>query len=441
MNEKVVLIGAGSAMFTRGLVADTIRSGWRGELALVDTDEAALAVARGLAAKMLDAARSPLKLTAATDRRAVLGGATVVVCTIAVGGRRAWVRDVEIPRAYGVYQPVGDTVMPGGASRALRMIPPMIEIVSDAMDIAPDALLFNYANPMSAVCRAVRKATNANVIGLCHGVPEAARYLAQQLGIAAESLSYSAAGINHLTWLTNLRIDGRDAADEVRRCAREKLRAGSAARGFRPEENPFTWQLVGLFGAFPAVMDRHVTEFFPHLFARRGAYFGKTLGLDAFNFDAHIRHGDEVFEEMRREAMSERPLERRWLEGAPGEQEQLVEIVESCRRGDGRVYSANLANEGQIPNLPAGAVVECPAAATGGTLTAIAQPPLPAGLAVPLASRALWAETVVEAALEGSREKFVQALLLDGAVDSAATAQRLADDLLEAHREHLPQFR
>ena len=98
MNEKVVLIGAGSAMFTRGLVADLIRRKWDLELALVDVDPDALAVAEGLTRKMLALGKSSIRLSASTDRRAVLKDATAVICTVGVGGRRGWEQDVFVPR-------------------------------------------------------------------------------------------------------------------------------------------------------------------------------------------------------------------------------------------------------------------------------------------------------------------------------------------------------
>ena len=129
--EKVVLIGAGSAMFTRGLMADLIRHNEELDLALVDIDPDALAVAEGVSRKMIAARKAPLKLSAHTDRRVALRGATAVICTVGVGGRRAWEQDVFIPRKYGIYQPVGDSVMPGGTSRALRMIPAMVGIAEE----------------------------------------------------------------------------------------------------------------------------------------------------------------------------------------------------------------------------------------------------------------------------------------------------------------------
>jgi alpha-galactosidase len=93
-----------------------------------------------------------------------------------------------------------------------------------------------------------------------------------------------------------------------------------------------------------------------------------------------------------------------------------------------------------VPNLPLEAVVESPAVATGGGIKAIAQRPLPSGIAGTLATRLAWVEAVVEAALEGSRQKFVQALILDGAVTSVEMAEQMADELLAAQAQYLPQF-
>lgn len=262
---KIVLIGAGSAMFTRGLVADLIQRGEEIELALVDVDPEALSVAEGLARKMIAARQASVKLSAAVDRREVLKDASAVIRTVGVGARRAWEQDVFIPRKHGIYQPVGDTVGPGGTSRALRMIPAMVSIAQDVLDLAPTALFFNYGNPMAPVCRAIRKATGAEVVGLCHGVFHVGHYLARALGDDPGRLRYTAVGINHLTWFVEVRLGGQDAMPKLRAIAEERI-----ARGVRPKEgetldNPFTWHLCRLFHAFPAVLDRHVTEFFPQV--------------------------------------------------------------------------------------------------------------------------------------------------------------------------------
>ena len=141
--ERYVMIGAGSAAFTRGLLADLIAAGQPAEVRLVDINATALQTAYGLARKMLAQTGAPLTVSAHTDRRDALPGATVVICTVGVGGRRAWEQDVFIPRKYGIYVPVGDTVGPGGSARAVRMIPAMLAIARDVVDLAPDALFFN----------------------------------------------------------------------------------------------------------------------------------------------------------------------------------------------------------------------------------------------------------------------------------------------------------
>ena len=442
-NENLALIGAGSAMFTRGLVADILRQGWTGELRLVDTDPAALAVAEKLAVKMITGRGAAITVRAATDRRALLPGATVVITTIGVGGRRAWEQDVFVPRRFGIFQPVGDSVMPGGTSRALRMIPPMVAIAQDVLDLCPTALFFNYGNPMPPVCRAVRKATGANLIGLCHGVFHVGKHLARMLGVTEVDLRYTALGINHLTWFTEVRSGGANQIPRLCTLAREKTggidRAAGGA-GLIPEDSPFTWELMELFGAFPAVLDRHVTEFFPHLFRGERSYYGKTLGVDAFSFEETIAHGDRNFAEMCEIAASPEPLPANYFERIGGEHEQVTEIIDSIRRDRGTVFSANLPNAGQIPNLPPDAIVECPAVADAGGLRPLLQPPLPPGIAGTLATRLQWVETVVAAALNGSRPMFIQALLLDGAVTSVTQAAQLADALLAAQQAHLPNL-
>jgi alpha-galactosidase len=180
MTKRIVLVGAGSAVFTQGLVADMILSPDLGpwELGLVDIDPQALETAEGLSRRMVEAKGGQVSISASTERRDVLLGADVVVTTIGVGGRRGWEADVFIPRKYGIYQPVGDSVMAGGVSRAMRMIPALVDIARDVKVLCPEALFVNYSNPMTANCWAVRKAAGVPVVGLCHCLFHVERQLA-----------------------------------------------------------------------------------------------------------------------------------------------------------------------------------------------------------------------------------------------------------------------
>ena len=454
MREKIVLIGAGSAVFTKGMVADIINRNWDCKLALVDINDEALKVAEGLTKKMIEAQKASVDLTVSADRRDVLKDATAVICTIGVGGRRAWEQDVFVPRKYGIYQPVGDSVMPGGTSRALRMIPAMVDIAKDVLDLCPDALFFNYGNPMAPVCRAVRKATDAKMVGLCHGIFHVSKYLADILKVQLEDMDYTAIGMNHLTWFTDVTIKGKSAMSRLAEIADQQLLKiknlanigakyveDGSAKEQEPDEDisPFSWELYKLFGAFPAALDRHVTEFFPQFFAD-GNYYGKKLGINAYSFENCIAYGDKRFDEMKEIALSSDPLPEDWFDYLSGEHEQVIEIIESIRTSTGKSYYANLPNTGQVPNLPEGVILESPATATKEGLVPMQQKSLDEAIAGTLVAKFRWVDTVVEAALEGSRDKFVLALVLDGSVDSIETAEKLADELLEVQKDYLPQF-
>lgn len=449
MSERIVLIGAGSAVFTRGLVADLIRLGVKADLALVDIDPHALRVAEALTRKMVETQKTPINVRASTNRRDVLKDATAVISTVGVGGRRAWEQDVFIPRKYGIYAPVGDTVGPGGSSRALRMIPAMVDIARDMLELAPNALFFNYSNPMAAVCRAVHKATGANMIGLCHGVNWVASIIAEFLDESLDEMQYTAIGINHLTWFTKISFRGNDAMPMFHEFAEKRLVAGIpndlmptypfAAMEW-PHHNLFSLELLLRFGAIPSALDRHVTEFFPQFF-RTGHYYGQRLGIDAFSFETTIAEGDEIFAAMEKDAFDSAPLPADYFDRSEGDHELVMDIINSIRNGQELIVSANLPNKGQVPNLPNDAIVESPAVTKNGSLHALQQEPLSTAVVGTLATRYQWVETIVESALEGNRDKFIQALVLDGYVESFDMATKLADELLTEQAAYLPQFK
>jgi alpha-galactosidase len=100
--RKIVLVGAGSASFTQGLVADLILSQRPWQVGLVDIDPAAMQTAEGLVRRMIQVKGADLSVEASTDRRDILPGADVVVATVGVGGRRAW-RRMSSSRAATVF--------------------------------------------------------------------------------------------------------------------------------------------------------------------------------------------------------------------------------------------------------------------------------------------------------------------------------------------------
>ena len=447
--KKIVLVGAGSAVFTRGLVADLILSPDLGpwEVGLVDPDPAALATAEGLTRRMVAARDAPMTVRASTDRRALLPGADVVVLTVGVGGRRAWEVDVEVPRAYGIYQPVGDSVMPGGVSRAMRVIPALVDIAHDVKALCPDALFFNYSNPMTANCLAIRRATGLPVVGLCHGLFHVERQLAAYIGAPLAETTTLYAGLNHLTFIYDFRWQGRNAWPLVRTRIEEERRHPSRAdglgqtfaEGLRAADNPFSWSLFEAYGAYPSANDRHVVEFFPERFPR-GAYYGLTLGVDAFSIAEIIAWGDARYEAMRAQAMGETELDQGVFDREVGEHEQLVSILRSIWRDERRVFNVNMPNNGAVPALPDDAILELPAVATATGLRPLQLPDFPDALAGIIARKLAPVGVTVEAALGADRALFAEALLLDGAVTDRAVARSLTEDLLRAQRRYVPRF-
>lgn len=432
---KIVLIGAGSAMFTRGLVADMIQSPELGPwtLGLVDTDPAALATAEGLSRRMIDVTQAPVTLQASVDRREVLAGADVVVTTIGVGGRRAWEADVFIPRSFGIYQPVGDTVMPGGISRAMRMIPALIGIANDIKELCPSARFFNYSNPMTANCWAIREATGVPVIGLCHGTHDVSRQLATFIGAPPEETTTLFAGLNHLTFIFDLRWKGQDGWPIARRRLEETPLDAFAAH------NPFSWSLFRAYGAYPSANDRHVTEFFPERFPG-GRYEGRTLGVDAFSFEDTIAMGDRIYADMRAQALGDKLLDESIFRRSSGEHEQLLSILRALRFDTRELFSINVPNQGAVPDLPLDAILEIPAVATATGLRPIQLPDFSPQISTLLRPKLDSIRLTVEAALKGSRVLFTEALLADGAVSEPGVARKLADALLDAQRAYLPNF-
>lgn len=451
--RTLVLIGAGSAVFTRGLLADLICATDLGDwdIHLVDIAEEPLATAVGLARKMVGArgADPHISVSGSTDRRAVLPGADFVITCVGVGGRPAWQTDHRVCMEHGIFQPVGDSVMPGGISRLLRTTPVLVEIAVDVAELAPDAFFFNYSNPMTANVMAMsRYAGLHQVVGLCHGVHHVQRHLAAYLGEPLEETSTLYAGINHLTFLYDFRVRGRDAWPRIR----AKV-AGDLAGPMDPAmigdifnentnawQNPFSWEIFARYGAFPAAEDRHVTEFFPERWPG-GAYYGKTLGVDAFSVPEILAWGEDRYQGMRRQAEGTVPLDGAAFEQSGGEQEQLIGIIRSVLGDQRKMFSCNVINNGLISNLPSDAAVEIPGVATARGIRGIAVPDLGPALTAVLQRRLTPVYLSIEAAMNGDRGMVVEAILADGAVSDPAAAASLADDLIAAQIQHLPRFR
>jgi len=440
---KIVIIGAGSTVFTPGLIADLTGSTLFADatVALVDINPRSAETMARYAERVARERGVGLRVEHATDRREVLTGADFVTVTIAVGGARAWERDVRIPEAHGVYQTVGDSVGPGGVFRALRHVPELVAIARDMEELCPDAWLFNYTNPLTALVRAVHKSSPIKCAGLCHGVLHTREAIAHDLRLSPADLSLTAAGINHLAWVLDLRHDGHDLYPRFRDLVR-----GWLAKAPPPSADPYegfqevSARLMELYGFYPSPGDRHVAEFFPFFLRQTGDGLGYGLqsGVDMTNRILASR--DERWDRIVDQAEGRAELDRALFDEAR-EGERVVSIMQAIVTDQPLLELAvNVRNDGLIPNLPAQAVVEVPGMVNARGVHGIAVGALPEGIAGILAARARQQELTVDAALAGDRALALQALLADPLVPSVETAAAMLEEALHTHQAFLPRF-
>ena len=437
---RIVIIGAGSTEFTPGLLADLVASPHLNdaEVALVDIDPGATETMVRLAERLNAERGARLTISGTTDRREALPGADFVTTTIAVGGVRGWETDVRIPEQYGVFQTVGDSVGPGGVFRALRHVPEIVAIARDMEELCPEAWLFNYTNPMSAIVRGVQKATSIRCVGLCHGVLHTRQVIARDLGYQTEDVNVVFAGVNHLCWLLDVRHQGRDVYPEL--CA--FLREG--ARQPIPEavDDPYdafqyvSAMLTELYGRFPSPGDRHVAEFFSYFLRREGdrLAYGTQFGLDMTNRIFATK--DTTRERLRAQADGLEPLDPELLDRAR-EGERLIHIIDAIV-DDRRMpeLAVNVRNDGLVANLPPWAIVEVPGQISGFGVRGVGVGALPEGIAGILRQRIDQQELTVDAALSGDRALAIQALLADPLMAgvSIEDAAAMYDEVQAAHR-------
>src|SRR6201990_2444182 len=212
---KLAVIGAGST-YTPELVSGLIRE-WEHvdlrDLVLHDIDPERREVVGGLAGRMLEREGLSGALTVTGDLDQALDGADGVLIQIRVGGQAGRLRGETIPAACGC---VGqETTGAGGLAKAMRTVPVVLEIAQRARELASDrAWIIDFTNPVGIVTRALLDAGH-RAIGLCNVAINFQRQIAAHLGVAPERVLVDQVGLNHLTWIRAVWVDGRDVLGEV----------------------------------------------------------------------------------------------------------------------------------------------------------------------------------------------------------------------------------
>jgi alpha-galactosidase len=431
--KKFAFIGAGSYVFTRELVRDllTYSSFQDCEIALMDTDAERLEVIKKAVDRIITFGNYPAKVLATMDRVEALKGADGVICTIKVGGLKAIKNDIEIPKKYGVDINIGDTIGPAGIFRALRTIPVMLDICRDIESYCPNAVFLNYTNPMSMLCKAMQSTTNVKVVGLCHSVQDCAAQIAGWIGADVDEISYICAGINHQAWYLTFNWKGKDAYPLIMKSMRNPeifnqeqvrnemlLKLGycvTESSGHNSEYN--SW-----FRKRPDLIERYCTY---------GT--GNNPGL----------YGMGMREKNWKEEINE------WSEKETVDLKRGNEYAASIFNailGDGELFkfNGNIMNRGYIENLPLDSCVEVPILASKLGLEPIYVGALPPQLAILNSINAQCHDLAVEGALTGDPRKVYYAICYDpltSAVLSLDEIQQMVDEMFEASKQWLPQFK
>ena len=430
---RIAFIGGGSVQWTPRLVPDMARNATLAgaDLVLHDIDAAALELLTRASQRIVRQVGSSLHVTATTSRAEALHGADFVILCVGIGGLEAMRHDLEIPERYGIYQPVGDTVGPGGLARGLRHIPFAVQVAREMEALCPRAWLLNLTNPMTTICRAVTRATRIRTIGLCHEVDGVRRHLARLWAVAPETITFEVAGINHLPVILRFSLGGEDGAARLRAWLTEHSPFEFVDQHIPEVSDVFLDRLavkLSLFaelGVLFGAGDRHVAEFFAG-FLSEASEQGKRYGIVLTT----IAHRYELARQRR--AWVERLVAGEAAE-LPFSGEQMAPVMAALAGGPAGRFIVNVPNVGQIDNLPRSAVVECLATvdALGVHPWAVGDvPPAAYGVLAPHVARQ---ELIVEAALTGQRAPALAALVTDPLLPDPALAGPLLNELLAAN--------
>ncbi len=444
---KVTVIGAGSN-FTARLVNDILRIPGEagGTVALVDIDRSRLVMMKRVIEKLFThLGKDNWTVVATGNRRKVLKGTHYLINCIEVSGLACVRWDNDIPARYGVDQCIGDTIGPGGLFKALRTIPVWLDILRDAEDLCPEALVLNYTNPMNMLCLAAGRQSAMAVVGLCHSVQGTGRLLAKRAGVPYEQMTWECAGINPLAWFTRLEHGGRDLYPLLK----EKARTDLAGKPADPDDagDLVRKDMMVHFGAFITESSGHLSEYLPYYRKRadlhekycRPGYEGES-GFYANNWPTWRQQADE-----RRRAMVGDRESIDW----PRSYEYAGGIIEACEkdlpfRVHGNVMNRDRGGGPLIGNLSADGCVEVACMADRSGVNPTRPGRLPPQMAALCEANMRLFDLGAQAAIDRSKELAIQALYLDpltAAVCSPAEIRKMTEELFAAEADFLPGYR
>lgn len=362
------------------------------------------------------------------DRESALSGADFVITQFRVGGLKARARDESIPLKYGV---IGqETTGPGGFAKALRTIPEILNICSDIERICPDAWLINFTNPSGIVTEAIRKHSKVKTIGLCNVPINMERSITSSLNADPSRVYCSFTGLNHLSYIKNVFLDGKDITGMILSSPTVKDEIVKNIQGVE-----WAGEFLSSLGLIPSPYLKYF-YFEKEMLKEELENVKKGIGTRA---DEVMRVEDELFKLYRDPDLKEKP-EQLSKRGGALYSEAAVSLIDSIYNNRSRIHVVNVQNSSTIPDLPEDSVIEtnCVIDSSGAHPISCGHLPLNVkGLVQQVKS---YEELTIKAAVTGNRKDALMALVNNPLVHDAGTAEFILHDILDANKEHLPNF-
>ena len=428
MSTKIVLVGAGSAMFGLGAVGDILKSEPLAgcTVTLNDINPKALEFVTSTARKYVEERGLPYTVEATTDLDEALAGADYCIISIEVGDRHElWDQDWRIPLQYGIRQVYGENGGPGGLFHALRITPPILDIVEKVTRICPDATVINLSNPMVRISQAITtKYPELKYVGLCHEVYSLIEHLPQLLGTPFENLSIKAGGFNHFSVLleATFKDSGKDAYPEIREKGPAYFAKAPAVFGNIGERKLFL-EILRRFGHLPITTDSHFGEYI---------HWASSVADHDGILEFYWRYKKSTLGNLDKAPeliATGTPAAEYW---------RVIPIIEGILTDSGQTELAvNVVNDGLIDLLPANQVVEVPGIIDSKGVHGVRLDNYPKGFGGLLKTQVPVNDLTVEAILSKSKDTAMQALLVDPVVDNVQAAEGIFNTILRVQNKYL----
>lgn len=433
---KIVTIGGGSS-YTPELVEGFIkrydvlpvRELW---LVDIEAGREKLETVGALAQRMVHKAGLPMEVKLSYDRRVALKDADFVTTQMRIGRLPARVLDERIPLSHGM---IGqETNGAGGMFKAFRTIPVILDIVKDMEELCPNAWMINFTNPAGMVTEAVLRYTNfKKVIGLCNVPVNMVAGIAKIMDVEENRVQMELQGVNHHIFATDVFIDGVSRMDEVvERYAKVDPADAIAMKNFNAL--PFSPSFIRGLHAIPCPYHNYYFFTKEQLEEELEQFKeGKVRG------EVVSKVEEELFELYKDVNLEIKPkqLEQR---GGARYSDAACNLIASIHSNKCDIQYVDVLNAGTISDLPYDSAVEVACMVTGDGPKPIATGNLKPQIAGTVQMIKAFERMVVDAAVKGDRDLAVTALNMNPLCPSDKLANIVVDELLEAHKEYLPQF-